>query len=285
LDIPLIEEVEGAMNSKLKDIDYGKSRVRVAKINRGETNHGFTDLTVDIRLQGSFEECYLTGDNSQVVPTDTMKNTVYATAATCSLDPIEPFAQALAQHFLSTHKHVTGARIDVVGHRWNRLDPYSFEQGQARRLARVEATREGVVVSAGIDNLVVLKTTKSAFEGFLKDRYTTLKETSDRILATSVRAFWRYTSAEVDFNASMEYCLANLVEVFSAHDSKAVQETIYAMGDAVLERQPEIAEIRLTLPNRHYLPVNLEPFGLENRNEIFLPTDEPHGLIEACLTR
>ncbi|MBM3762650.1 MAG: urate oxidase [Acidobacteria bacterium] len=273
------------MSSKLQAIDYGKSRVRVAKINRQAGEHGFSDLTIDIRLQGQFHDAYLKGDNSLVVPTDTMKNVVYALAATRSLDPIEEFGQALAAHFWQSHEHVTGATLDIIEHDWRRLDPYAFELGQSRRLARVESTRNGVVFSAGIDNLVVLKTTKSSFVGFLKDAYTTLPESLDRIMATSVKAVWRYGNTAVDFNASFERCRQNMVEVFVAHDSKAVQETLFAMGDAVLSKQPEIEEIRLTMPNKHYLPVRLTPFGLENRNEVFLPTDEPHGSIEALLTR
>lgn len=273
------------MPSKLKSIDYGKSRVRVAKVNRQAGGHGFTDLTIDIRLQGQFQGAYLEGDNSLVVPTDTMKNVVYALAASRPLDPIEEFGQALAAHFWQSHDHVDGANIDIIEHGWRRLDPYSFELGHARRLARVESTRDGVVLSAGIDNLVLLKTTKSSFVGFLKDPFTTLPESSDRIVATSVKSVWRYGNKEVNFNASFERCRQTMVDVFVAHDSKAVQETLFAMGDAVLSKQPEIEEIRLTLPNRHYLPVNLTPFGLENRNEVFLPTDEPHGSIEALLTR
>ena len=273
------------MNTKLKDMDYGKSRVRVAKILRHADRHEFSDLTVDIRLQGAFEECYLSGDNRRVVATDTMKNTVYALAASQDLDPVEPFARALAEHFVSNNPHVTAAKVDVIEHRWSRLDPHAFEQGQSRRLACAEVSRDGVVMHAGLDHLVLLKTTKSAFEGFLRDQYTTLLDTRDRILATSVRAYWRYTHGDLDFNASMERCRHTLIDVFCAHQSGAVQQTLYAMGDAVLQTQPEIGEIRLTLPNKHYLPVNLEPLGLENRHEIFLPTDEPHGQIEACLTR
>jgi len=151
-------------SSKLKDIDYGKSRVRVAKINRHPDRHEFSDLTVDLRLQGSFEECYLAGDNSLIVPTDTMKNTVYAIASSIDLDPVEPFALKLAEHFLTTHAHVTAATIHVTEHRWSRVDPHTFEQGQSLRLAEVEMTREGATVHAGIDKMVLLKTTKSAFE-------------------------------------------------------------------------------------------------------------------------
>jgi urate oxidase len=271
--------------TQLKSIDYGKSRVRVAKINRHPDRHEFSDLTVAIRLKGPFENCYLTGDNSRVVPTDTMKNTVYVLAAQCGLDPVEDFTLKLGQHFLKTYAHVTDALIEVEEHCWSRLDPYAFEQGQSRRLANVEINQESVTIHAGLDNLVVLKTAKSAFQGFPRDQYTTLKETTDRILATSVRAVWRYATLEVDFNRVMESSRRTLIDVFAKHESRAVQETLYAMGEAVLEAHQEITGIRLTLPNKHYLPVNLEPFGLENRNEVFLPTDEPYGVIEACLSR
>ncbi len=273
------------MTSKLKSIEYGKARVRVAKIERHEDRHEFREFTVAVRLAGPFENCYLTGDNSMVVPTDTMKNTVYAIAAQTSLAPAERYAIKLGQHFLDTHAHVTGVDMDIVEHRWDRLDPFTFEQGQSRRLAFVQMTRDGVAVQAGIDNLVVLKTTKSSFAGYLKDKYTTLKETSDRILGTSVRAVWNYDSTDLDFEATMASCRKIMIDVFTAHDSLAVQQTIYAMGDAVLQAHPQIGEIRITLPNKHYLPVNLEVLGLENKNEIFMPTDEPHGLIEACITR
>jgi urate oxidase len=271
--------------TQLKSIDYGKSRVRVAKINRRDGHHDFSELTVAIRLQGNFEASYLAGDNSLVIPTDTMKNTVYGIAAGHDLNPPEAFGQTLCQHFLATHNHIVSARVVMESPSWSRIDPFTFEHGQAVRLAEVEATRDAVTVHAGLDNLVLLKTTKSSFEGYLRDRFTTLKETSDRIFATSVRAYWRYATPLPDFNAAMNTCRAALVKVFADHDSRAVQETLYAMGSAVLAAVPEVAEIRLTLPNKHYLPVNLEPLGLENRNEIFLPTDEPHGLIEATIAR
>lgn len=273
------------MASALKHINYGKSRVRVAKIARRAERHDFSDLTVDLRLQGDFESCYLAGDNSMIIPTDTMKNTVYAMAEGRDLDPVESFARAVGEHFLTVYAHVRSAQIDIVEHRWERLDPYTFQQGRFCRLASASVRRDGSAIEAGIDNLVLLKTTKSAFAGYLKDRYTTLKETTDRIMATSVKATWRYGNREVDYNAVMDSCRRLLVDVFAGHDSLAAQQTLYAMGDAVLKRHQEIDEISLTMPNKHYLPVNLEPFGLENRNEIFLPTDEPHGQIEACLTR
>jgi urate oxidase len=271
--------------AQLKDIDYGKSRVRVAKVNRRDGHHDFTELNVAVRLQGRFAASYLEGDNSLIVPTDTMKNTVYAMAALHELDPPEAFGRALAQHFLSTHSHVSSVRVMMEGSTWNRIDPFAFEHSEALRLADVDISRNDCTIHAGLDHLLMLKTTKSAFEGYLKDRYTTLRETSDRIFATSVRAYWRYSTTVIDFNATMASCKKILTDVFAGHLSRAVQETLYEMGDAVLKAHPEIEEIRLTLPNKHYLPVNLEPLGLENKGEIFLPTDEPHGLIEACLTR
>jgi urate oxidase len=273
------------VTSKLKSIDYGKSRVRVAKIERRLDHHEFCEFTIALRLAGPFEDCFLNGNNSMIVPTDTMKNTVYAIASQTTLAPAERFAMKLGRHFLDTHAHVTGVGLDIVEHRWNRLDPFTFEQGQSQRLAMVEMTRDSLGIHAGIDNLLVLKTTKSSFVGYLKDQYTTLKETSDRIMATSVRAVWRYDSFDLDFEATMASCRKIMIDVFAAHDSLAVQQTLYAMGDAVLKAHPEIGEIRITLPNKHYLPVNLEALGLENKNEVFLPTDEPHGLIEACITR
>ena len=273
------------MASTLKSMNYGKSRVRVAKIVREGERHQFADFTVDVRLQGSFEDCYLVGDNSMVVPTDTMKNTVYAIASLYGLTPPESFALALARHFLNEHAHVRSARIDVVAHDWHRLDGFTFEKGAANGLVSAEVSREGAVVESGLDNLILLKTTKSAFTGFLKDKYTTLKETNDRILATSLRAVWRYGRNDVDYAAAWTSCRKLLVHVFTAHDSLAVQQTLYAMGSAVLDAHPEISEIRLAMPNKHYLPVDLRPLGLENKNEIFLPTDEPHGQIEATLQR
>ena len=264
---------------------YGKSNIRMLQVRRYGDRHTIVDLTVAVRFEGAFDTSYTDGDNRDVLPTDTMKNTVYVLAAEHGLDPVEEFALKLGRHFLKTYAHVNSALIEVEEHRWNRIDPYTFEQGPSRRLANVEIQRESVTIHAGIDNLVVLKTTKSAFEGFPRDPYTTLKETTDRILATSVRALWRYATTEVDFHRLMESSRQTLIEVFAKHESRAVQQTLYAMGEAVLEQHPEITEIRLTLPNKHYLSVNLEPFGLENRNEIFLPTDEPYGVIEACLSR
>jgi urate oxidase len=139
-------------------------------------------------------------------------------------------------------------------------------------------------VLAGLEDLVVMKTAKSAFADFPRDRYTTLRETSDRLLATAVRATWRYSRPEVAFGRLWHEVRRVLLATFAEHDSLSVQHTLYAMGEAVLETV-DVEEIHIAMPNLHHLPVDLSPFGLENRNEIFVATAEPYGLIEATVRR
>ncbi len=273
---------------------YGKSRVRLVKVDRLADRHDLHDVTVDIRFEGDFETAHTEGDNSKVLPTDTMKNTVYAMARQHPLDPLERFGFVLAEHFLSWNPQVTRVRVRMAERSWIRLrasgrpDPHAFRSaGNERRLAEVTATREGVTVRAGVDELLVLKTTGSAFSGFVRDTYTTLAETDDRILATVVRALWRYDDAnrQPAFNAAHERARQALLDTFAAHESASVQHTLWAMGRAALAACPEIAGIRLTLPNKHHLLVNLEPFGLTNPNMVYVATEEPFGVIEGEVGR
>lgn len=272
------------MTFELKNQNYGKSRVRLIKVTRHSDSHDLAELTVNITLDGEFAAAYTSGDNSKIIATDTMKNIIYVLASQHSTDPIESFAQRIGKFILSEYSQASTAEVEIEESPWSRLDPVAFQRaGEEIRLARASCTRERVVMESGIENLVLLKTTKSAFEGYVKDRYTTLKEATDRIFATAVRADWRYSTTEVDFNACWRQCRQALVEMFVAHDSKSVQQTLYAMGVAALRTRPEISQIRLSLPNKHCIPVDLKPFGLQNANEIFVPVDEPHGWIEATL--
>jgi urate oxidase len=265
---------------------YGKSRVRVARIVRNGDRHDFHEMTVGIQLEGDFDSTYIHGDNRLVVATDSMKNTVYALAKDSAVEEPESFGLLLARHFLDTNPHVTRARIEIEDHPWHRHGPHSFTAaGSHRRIALVNAARETTVVEAGITGFVLLKTTGSGFEGYIKDRYTTLKETSDRILATSLDAAWRYRGDHTSWDPSWYAVMKLITETFAEHDSKSVQHTLYAIGESVLEHCEDIDQIRMTMPNKHYLLANLEPFGLENPNEVFCPTDEPHGRIEAVLSR
>ncbi|MES1246005.1 MAG: factor-independent urate hydroxylase [Acidobacteriota bacterium] len=264
---------------------YGKSAVRLVTVRRGPDVHELKDVTVAIRLEGDFLSAYTDGDNSRVLPTDTMKNTVYALAADHPIRDIEGFGLLLSDHFLRASPPAASARIGLVEHPWERLDPHCFRRaGSEKRTAVVNRTRDGVEVTAGIEDLVVMKTSRSAFEGFPRDRYTTLPETTDRLLATSVSAAWKYAGSDLPFGERWAEVRSRLLDAFMAHDSRSVQETLYAMGEAALETA-DVEEIHLAMPNIHHIPVDLTRFGLENRNEVFVATAEPYGLIEATLTR
>lgn len=273
--------------------NYGKSRVRLLKVARHGEWHEIQETIVKIAFEGEFTEVHTVGDNSLVLPTDTMKNTVYALASqTREIEEIETFALRLANHFLTNNSPVTRVIIEIAEHGWTRMalseqsHPHSFIKGSSeKRTAKVSVTREDTVIKSGVEDLIVLKTTKSGFVGYIKDQYTTLPETTDRIFATSIKATWKYASADAATGDIWRGARAAIIETFAAHDSLSVQHTLYAMGEAVLEKFPDIAEISLSLPNIHYLPVDLARLGLENGNQIFLPTDEPHGLIEARLSR
>jgi urate oxidase len=276
----------------LADNSYGKSGIRLVKILRREERHDIRDLTVAVRLEGDFEAAHVAGDNSAVLPTDTMKNTVYALAKDHFDRDIESFGLFLTEHFVTRDPNVSRARVEISERPWERLTadgrphPHAFSRpGGERRVARVMRTRQGALVEAGLEDLTLAKSTQSAFSGFRRDGYTTLKETEDRLLATAVKASWTYTGAPADFDRAFQGIRGTMLETFAAHDSASVQHTLYAMGEAVLEHHAEVLEVRLSLPNKHHIPVVLSAFGLENRNEIFVATEEPFGLIEATIRR
>jgi urate oxidase len=276
---------------------YGKSRVRLVKVRRpaarareGEVPHEIVDLTIDVQLEGAFNAVYTDGDNRSCLPTDTMKNTVYALARQESFAHVETFAATLADHF-AAKPGVSRARVSAAEARWDRLTcggrphPHAFVQGSGEQwTAVVTRDNEGLHITSGVTNLSVLKTADSAFDGYPRDEYTTLVETRDRILATSITAVWTYRPGTADF-AARDRIRAALLETFASHKSESVQQTLYAMAQAALAASGDVAEITLTLPNRHHLLVDLEPFGLDNPNEIFVATDQPYGLIEATVRR
>jgi urate oxidase len=269
---------------------YGKSRVRLVKVKRARDPHEVVDLTIDVQLEGAFDAVYTDGDNAACLATDTMKNTVYALARQDPIDHVEAFALRLAAHF-GAKAGVARVRIGAVEHRWDRLSagdrphPHAFVQPGADEWTTVVTRDCGADrVVSGLTNLVVLKTADSGFSGFPRDEYTTLAETDDRILATSVTASWTYRSPSADF-AARERIRQALVETFAAHVSRSVQHTLYAMGESALAACSELLDITLAMPNRHHLLVDLQPFGLDNHNEIFVATEQPFGLIEATIRR
>jgi urate oxidase len=277
----------------LRASDYGKSDIRLVKVLRDQERHELRDLRVDVSLEGDFDRCYLDGDNGGVLATDTMRNTVYALAKDHLTGAAEEFARALCRHFLASSPLVRSARVRISEHPWERLrtadgqeHPHAFQRGHGgERVAVVKASARACHTSAGIEDLLVLKTTGAGWEGFLRERYTTLAETRDRILATIVSASWDYAAGELEFDRLWEGVRARLLEAFADHYSPSVQYTLHRMGRAVLEAHPEVIRIRLSLPNKHHLLYDLERFGIANPGEIFHASAEPYGLIEGTVER
>jgi urate oxidase len=272
---------------------FGKAETHLVRVKRGRgASHEIKDLTVTITLAGDFGASHFSGDNSKVVATDTQKNTIFALAGEEPVGEIEDFALRLGRHFLREYPAVSRARVLIEEHRWDRVvvdgrpHPHAFVHGGSEhRLASVTCTHEGQWVVSGLAGLVILKTTGSEFSGFPRDRYTTLPETKDRILATGVDARWRHAGVAGDWALSFTETRRLLVETFAVKHSLALQQTLYAMGEAVLMARAELAEIRLSMSNRHHLAVDLSPFGQANDNEVFYATDRPYGLIEGAVTR
>ena len=270
---------------------YGKAGVRLVKVDRRTTRHALRDLTVAVALEGDFVEAHVTGDNSRILPTDTMKNSVYGLALEHLDSSIEAFGSFLAGHFMKAAP-ITSARIKIKENLWRRIDvggkehDHSFTRaGSAVRTARVTASAAGVEVRSGIRGLDILKTTASGFVGYIKDEFTTLPETTDRIFATSLNAEWTYAAGEHDYDALWRDAHAAIVETFAEQHSLSVQHTLYAMGEEVLKRCPPVTRIRFAMPNKHHLLVDLGRFGMQNRNQIFVATREPYGLIEGEVVR
>jgi urate oxidase len=262
---------------------YGKSSVRLVKIRRAAEPHEIVDLTIDVALEGVFDKVYTDGDNSACLATDTMKNTVYAFARADPIDHVEAFASKLVEYF-SEKPGVSLVRVQAAEHPWSRLHAHAFARaGEEEWTTTVTWHDDKTSVTSGLRGLVVLKTTDSAFSGFPRDQYTTLPETRDRILATSITAAWTYADGFAEFGKRAAVRAA-LLDAFAVK-SESVQQTLYAMGEAALAACDGVVDIELSLPNRHHLLVDLRPFGLDNPNEIFVATEQPYGLIEARITR
>ena len=261
------------------------------RVDRSTTPHRVRDLTVAIALEGDFVAAHTDGDNSLVVATDTMKNTAYAYAKSHLGGSIEAYGRALADHFLA-FSQVARATVNVREHGWRTIAvvgipaPDAFVRtGEGTRVATISAMSGGVTVEAGVEDLVVLKTTHSSFSGFPRDEYTTLPDTDDRMAATKLTAVWTYGSPDMDADASFEAIRTDLLETWADHDSPSIQMSIWIIARAILARHDEVQEIRRVLPNLHHWLVDLRPFGLENDREIYTPTSEPYGLIEATVRR
>lgn len=277
---------------KLVAQNYGKQRVRVMKVLRGNPRHEVKEVEFGVRLEGDFETSYTAGDNSKVVATDTMKNTVHALAHQHLGGQVEPFAALLAGHFLKTYPQISRVTIEASERRWSRLavggapHEHAFTGQEGRPTVHVAAARGGATqIESGIEDLLIMKSTGSGFAGYPKCAYTTLPETNDRILATSLRATWRWSGAPTDFNVANATVLDAMLAVFAKNFSPSVQTTLYEMAGAALAAVREVTQVTLAMPNKHYLPANLKPFGLDGTGVSFVATDDPHGQIEATVAR
>jgi urate oxidase len=277
---------------KLVSQNYGKQRVRVLKVLRDGPRHEVKELEIGVRLEGDFASSYTAGDNSRVVPTDTMKNAVRALAHEHLGLQTEPFAGLLAAHFLTNYPQVECAVIETAERRWSRLDvggkphDHAFTGREGRPLTKVVASRGcGTQTQSGMAGLTIMKSTGSGFAGFPKCAWTTLGETADRVLATSLTAVWEWGAAPVDFNAANAAILGAMLGMFATNYSPSVQATLHDMAAAAFGTCLEIVRLELAMPNKHYLPADLTPFGLDGSGVSFVPTDEPHGQIEAVFAR
>lgn len=278
---------------------HGKAEVRLLHVARDSADHGIRDLNVSVALSGDQAETHLSGDNSKVLTTDAQKNAVYALARKDGVGAPEAFALRLARHFLSTCPYITLAGISIDEYGWDRIpgteSRHSFARsGRLTRTALVRCASDGAAsVISGLKDLVLLNTTGSEFHGFFRDEYTTLPETTDRILATAVTARWRHswtpgqteTQSEPEWDKSHEQAVGSLTTAFADTYSYSLQQTLYAMGRRLLENDSELCEVRLTLPNKHHFAVDLAPFGVAENNEVFYPADRPYGLIEGTVLR
>jgi urate oxidase len=280
----------------LADHQYGKAETRLVRIYRDAARHQIRDLNVTTCLRGDFAAAYLRGDQANVLPTDSQKNTAYAFALEHGAPEIEAYALALARHFADDIEPVQAARVEVDEYAWDRVQvaggdhPHAFVRaGQEVRTATATVAGRGRAqrawILSGLRDLVLLKSTGSEFAGFLQDRYTTLAETHDRVLATSLTARWRHMQPAADWTATYVSIRQVLIEQFATVHSLALQQTLWEMGKGVLAAHDGIAEIRLSAPNKHHFLVDLTPFGLDNRGEVFHADDRPYGLIQCAVQR
>lgn len=267
---------------------FGKAENRVMRVYRDTKRHSIRDLNVTSQLRGDFQTAHTEGNNENVVPTDTQKNTIFAKAKENGIASPEQFLLGLADHYMSSFDWVTGGRWGAEEYGWSRINDHDhafYRSSPEIRTALLVRDGDRDVMISGFYDLTVLKTTESGFFGYPKDQYTTLEETEDRVLATDIATRWRYNTTDVDFEATYMKVKDIILETFTDHYSYALQHTLYQMAEKVIAAVPEIDEIKFSCPNKHHFLYDLERFGLENPNEVFYAADRPYGLIEATVAR
>ena len=277
---------------KLLNETYGKGRVRVLRVHREGARHEVREMSVQAMVTGDFARAFTRADNSTSLCTDTVKNVVNIVARESLALGKEAFCAAVARRLLDGYPQVETATVKGAETVWNRLfidgaeHPHAFAlDGNGEPFAKVSMTRDATVTESGVEGFTFLKSTQSGWSDFHKDAYTTLPETTDRIAATAMAASWLWRAAPSDHAAANATILRTMLEVFATTYSHSVQDSLFRMASAALELVPEVAQISLACPNKHYIPINLSPFGLTNENQVFVATDEPHGQIECTVGR
>jgi urate oxidase len=280
------------MKIRLGENAYGKNAINLSKIIRHPDYHEFRQISVNVALEGDFQSAHTKGDNTRILPTDTQKNTVYALAKDYFETSIEAFGIYLANYFMDNNPQVSRCKIEITEHLWSRMSldgkqhPHAYiGSGSEKHTTTVIHDKGCIHITSGIRDLLILKTTDSGFEHYIKDKYTTLRETSDRIFATQCEASWIYDSPTQGFTTRFNNIRSTLLKTFADHKSLSIQQTLYAMGEAVLKENDVVKEISFKMPNKHHIPFNLEQFGMDNQNKIFIATDEPYGYITGTVTR
>lgn len=279
--------------ARLRENRYGKTGVRLVKVTRHGGVHAVREWTVRVLLEGDFSDAHLTGSNANILPTDTMKNTVYSRAKESAAESMEDFAEELVDFLLGRNPQVSSAEVHIEQAMWKRLtidghpDPHSFMRGSDEvQTATVRRSKSGDgTLVCGFENMILMKTSKSGFEGYIKDELTTLKETPDRLFETSITASWQYAGNVQGHNRLRHSLREAMLKTFATHDSRSVQQTLFAMAEDALAAVPQLLEVTLTMPNIHNILVDLKVFGQENANEIFMPISNPSGYIHARVTR
>lgn len=271
---------------------YGKGRVRIMRIHRDGDRQDVSQLNFKVMIEGDFARAYTDGDNSTSVSTDTIKNVVNIVGRENPGLPTEAFCQVLAKRYLDAYPQIVSVSVTAHETKWNRLSiggaphPHSFVlDSNGKPFVEVKATRDSSSMTSGIDGFTFMKSTQSGWENYAMDPYTTIPPTNDRMCATSMVASWTWSGTPSSYAATNQKIMDILLEVFATTYSPSVQNSLYRMGEAALAAVPEISDISMACPNIHYLLMNLAAFGMDNNNDVFLPTDEPHGQIECTVGR
>lgn len=298
------------MESQLISSTYGKGNVKFLKVKKNPSNpqqQEVLEANVQCLLRGDFDVSYTKADNSPIVPTDTVKNTILVEAKTTNVWPIERFAAHLAKHFTNKYSHVSGVEVSIVQSKWTKyevngkLHAHSFKhEGPETRRTVLDYTRAGnkLTITSSIKDLTVLKSTGSMFYGYNVCDYTTLKPTKDRILSTDVDASWVYDKKQIKtlddvfsyadnglFDKTYEAARKTTLDLFALENSASVQATMYNMSHKILEQIKEVDTVTYVLPNKHYILFNLEWKGIKGNDDLFYPSPDPNGLIKSTVGR